>query len=85
MGFLSREGAMWQLAMTNEQKEWIPVGSFENLRSVVQRINQIEETGPRGIFFEILAESNFGTDEEFLAHLEYKGRRALYAVKRRLN
>jgi hypothetical protein len=63
--------------------EWVPVGTFENLRDAARRIIEIERYPVKGIFLEAHVETEHGTDEEILGHFEHTGRAALYVIKRR--
>ncbi len=76
---------MWQLAMTNERREWMTVGDFDTVTDAARRIRYLEGRTEGGIFLTALFEIDFGDDARALSHLEYSGTRALYAVKRRMN
>ena len=55
------------------------------MTAAVRRIREIEGYSVTGLFLEIHIETVHGSDEEALGHFEYKGRRALYVIKRRMN
>lgn len=76
---------MWQLMMTNAAREWVAAGVFETMTAAARRIRELEDYPVTGVFLEIYADTELGTDEESFGHLEHKGRRALYVVKRRVN
>jgi len=76
---------MWQLMMTNAAKEWVEAGSFESVMEAAGRIREMEGYPVTRVFFEIHVDTVHGSDEESFGHLEHKGRRALYVVKRRMN
>lgn len=73
---------MWQLHMTNADRQWVMVASFETVTAAARRIREIEGGATGGIFLRIYVEIDFGSDDEALGHLEYKGRKALYVIKR---
>jgi hypothetical protein len=75
---------MRKLMTTNSDREWVQDGLFETVKQAASRIRQLEDYPAAGIFFQVLVETEFGTDEEALSHLEHTGRRALYVVKRQL-
>jgi hypothetical protein len=76
---------MWQLMMTNAAHEWVEAGSFETVTAAARRIREIENYPVTGVFLEIYIDAVHSNDEEAFGHLEHKGRRALYVVKRRTN
>ena len=76
---------MWKLMMTNAAKEWVEAGSFETVTEAAVRIREMEAYPVTGVFFEIHVDTVNGSDEELFGHLEHKGLRALYVVKRRMN
>ncbi len=78
---------MWQLMMTNATKEWVHAGNFETVKAAAGRIRDMEGYPVTGVFFQILVETDFGTDDEFFGHLEHTGRntKRCYVVKRRMN
>ncbi len=76
---------MWQLMMTNAAKEWVEAGSFETVTAAARRIREIEGRATGGIFLRMLVEIDYGNDNEAFGHLEHKGQRASYVVKRRTN
>lgn len=76
---------MWQLHMTNAQNEWTHEGDFETMTAAAKRIREIEGYPVTGIFLEIQVDTAHGTDAEAFGHLEHKGRRAAYVLKRRVN
>ena len=45
-------------------------------------VRQLKMTSVTGLFLEIHIDTEHGSDEEALGHLEYTGRRGLYVVKR---
>jgi len=75
---------MWKLMATNATREWVQDGVFETLKQAAMRIQQLEDYLTGGVFFQVHVETEFGTDEEALGHLEPTGRRALYVVKRQI-
>jgi hypothetical protein len=76
---------MWQLKMTNAAKEWVQVGTFENVTAAAGRIRELEDYPTTGVFFEIHVDTLHGTDEEAFSVLHHTGRRALYGIRRRVN
>jgi hypothetical protein len=76
---------MWKLMMTNAAKEWVPDGDFETVTAAAGRILEIEDYPVTGVFLQMYVDTVHGSDEESFGHLEHKGRRALYVVKRRTN
>jgi len=76
---------MWQLMTTNAAKEWVEAGSFETVTAAARRIRELEDYPVTGVFLEMHVDTVHGNDEEAFGHLEHKGRRALYVVKRRAN
>ncbi len=60
-------------------------GSFESVTAAARRIREIEEYPSGGVFLEMYIDPDYGSDEESFGHLEHKGRRGLYVVKRRVN
>ena len=75
---------MWQLMMTNAAREWIEAGVFETMLGAAARICNLENEKVRGLFLQVYADP-YGSDDEALGHLEYKGRRTAYVIKRRVN
>ena len=74
---------MWLLMMKPPTTDWHEDGKFENLSAAARRIREIEGRPMNGVFLQAFAEIDFGTDDEFLGHLEYTGQQALYVIKRR--
>jgi len=75
---------MWQLMMTNRAREWVEVGRFETVTDAARRIRDLEGNTLTGVFLRMYIDTEFGTDAEAFGHLEHKGRRALYVIKRRV-
>ena len=74
---------MWQLRVTNAEKEWIDVGTFATVTEAARRIAELEDIPKNGLFLEFYVETNeFGTDEEALRVFHHTGKRALYGIKR---
>ncbi len=74
---------MWKLMMTNAAKEWVEAGHFGTVIEAARRIRELEDYPFTGVFLQIYADTEFGTDDESFGHLEHTGKRALYVVKRR--
>jgi hypothetical protein len=55
----------------------IEAGNFETMTAAARRIRELEDYPVSGVFLQILAETDCGTDEESFGHLEHTGRRAL--------
>jgi hypothetical protein len=72
----------WALHRTNQNREWVMVGTCESLSEAAARIIEIEQMPVKGLFFELHVSTLGGDDGEFLGHLEFTGKGALYVVKR---
>ena len=74
---------MWQLHMTGSGGGgWVLVDRFESVTEAARRIREIEDYPVTGVFLEIYVCTESGNDAEAFAHLEHKGRHALYVIKR---
>jgi hypothetical protein len=71
--------------MTGSGGDWVLVDSFASVTEAARRIREIEGYPVTGVFLEMHVCTEHGSDAEAFAHLEHKGRKALYAVKRRGN
>jgi hypothetical protein len=77
---------MWQLkTMTNGTNEWVDAGQYETVTAAARRIRFLEGYPVDGIFLEIYVNTEHCDDEDVFACLEHAGRRAVYAIKRRVN
>jgi hypothetical protein len=74
-------GNPWQLSCTNTVGEWIPAGTFRSLGDAAAEIIRREALPVMGIHLEAYAGSD-AADGETLSYFEFKGSRALYAIKR---
>lgn len=72
---------MWQLHMTNENRDWGLVGRFGTIGEAVQRITELEGLPCPGLFLRTHVYPPC-TDEEALRDLEYKGAKAAYVIRR---
>ena len=72
---------MWRLHMTNKDREWIKVGRCETVGEAVRQIAELEGTARNGLSLRTYVDP-LSTDEEALGHLEYKGEKASYVIKR---
>jgi hypothetical protein len=57
----------------------------QTVTAAARRIREIEGRSTGGLFLSMLVEIDYGNDDEAFGHLEYKGQRALYVIKRRIN
>jgi hypothetical protein len=55
---------MWQLHISRRGGEWTPDGTFETVREAACRIIELEHYPVKGIFLEILVESEQCSGEE---------------------
>ena len=76
---------MWQWHMTGSGGEWVLVENFASMTEVARRIQEIERYPVSGVFLEIHVCTERDNDAEAFAHLEHKGRKALYVITRRAN
>jgi hypothetical protein len=74
---------MWQLNMCQNQK-WQAVDTFDTAQAATRKIIELENYNSPNVFFSILVETQFGSDDEFLGHLEHTGKNTgrCYVVKR---
>jgi len=71
--------------MTGSGGGWVLVDLFESVTEAAQRIREIERYPVSGVLLEMYVGTQYGNDTEAFAHLEHKGRKAAYVVKRVLN
>lgn len=71
--------------MTGSGGAWVLVDTFESMTAAARRIREIEAYPVSGVFLEMHVGTEHSNDAEAFAHLEHKGRKALYVIKRRLN
>ena len=76
---------MWQLEVMKADKELVEAGRFESVTAAAGRIRELEDYPAMSVIFSIYVDPDHGTDEKSFGHLEHKGRRAVYVVKRRTN
>lgn len=75
---------MWRLLMIDSRKEWITVDMFETVTAAAKQIKIIENDPDRGIWLEFHVPTEFydNSDDNLFDYLEWKGKRASYAIKR---
>ena len=73
---------MWQLNVTDSNREWTNGGMFETLTAATAAIIANEGLTKPGIHLEFYVDVKFGTDAENLSYFEYSGKRAIYGIKR---
>jgi hypothetical protein len=76
---------MWQLHMTGSGGDWVLVDTFGSVTEAARQIREIEGYPVVGVFLEVYVCTEHGSDNEAFAHLEHKGRKAAYVIKRRVN
>ncbi|MBV8495540.1 MAG: hypothetical protein JO361_02025 [Gammaproteobacteria bacterium] len=67
--------------MTDEAKQWNPVGRFETIGAAVRRIIELEGPARHGLFLRSYIDPEC-SDDEALRDLEYKGETAAYVIRR---
>ena len=75
---------MWQLWTTKTIDGWVFGGDFESVKAAIRRIIELEEYPVSGIHFQIFVETDAGSDDEAFGHYAHTGRRARYAIRRRM-
>jgi hypothetical protein len=75
---------MWKLhAYDDKTREWSEVGQFQSLQDAASGICKLERDPHGGLFFRFYIDPLIEqSDAEILSHLEYRGEKGRYVLKR---
>jgi hypothetical protein len=77
---------MWQLRMRDKNKEWIDLGTFEDIGAAARRVLELEREPAQpmiSMFFRVYADPLVEqSDAAILSRLEYQGTKGFYLLTR---